>query len=84
MFLPVSIVFTNWCGNLLVRQFEHMWAAAVDMWTGCDTRTVNVYLQHAFLDLCVVLLQYEAQIDAIVEQAQQVGLPDEGLWCCTI
>lgn len=32
----------------------------------------------------VVLLQYEAQIDAIVEQAQQVGLPEEGLWCCTI
>ncbi len=31
-----------------------------------------------------VCLQYEAQIDAIVEQAQHVGRPDEGLWCCTI
>lgn len=29
-------------------------------------------------------MQYESQIDAIVEQAQQVGRPDEGLWCCTI
>ena len=30
------------------------------------------------------VLQYEAQIHAIVEQAQQLGEPDEGLWCCTI
>lgn len=35
MFLPVSIVLTN----VLVR---HMWSTAVDMWTGCGTRTVNV------------------------------------------
>ena len=30
------------------------------------------------------VVQYEAQIDAIVEQAQYVGQPEEGLWCCTI
>ena len=51
MFLPVSIVLTN----VLVRQYQHMWSAAADMWTGCDTHTVNVYLQHAFLDLCCVV-----------------------------
>ena len=35
-------------------------------------------------DLVQCAAQYETQIDAIVEQAQQVGAPDEGLWCCTI
>ena len=38
----------------------------------------------AVLRFRMSVMQYEAQIHAIVEQAQQVGQPDEGLWCCTI
>lgn len=41
---------------------------------------MNDYLMQGTLPVA----KYEAQIDAIVEQAQHVGRPDEGLWCCTI
>ena len=41
-------------------------------------------LQKDKLDVGFWFVQYEAQIEAIVEQAQHVGQPNEGLWCCTI
>lgn len=45
---------------------------------------LDVYMCGRGADLVQCAVQYETQIDAIVEQAQQVGAPDEGLWCCTI